>query len=197
MFIVALPCMIGIWALSGFYLSLGPSLADQLVRSNDFVWGGVVIVLLFGLGVPVMVAVRRVSSSRVMFGGCMALTAGALITFAGIATRQSALLLIGTAIAGLGWGPAFMGAYGALVGLIRPADRAGLIASIYAVGYLAFSVPAVIAGVASSHYGLHGTALVYSVIVAALAAVGGGSFLVRRTLNRPHRTPAAAQGSRL
>jgi MFS family permease len=186
MFVVALPCLVGIWALSGFYLSLGPSLAEQLVRSHDFVWGGVVIVLLFGLGVPVMVAARGASSSRVMFGGCVALTAGALTTFAGIVTRQSTLLLIGTAVAGLGWGPAFMGAYGAIVGLVRPADRAGLIASIYAVGYLAFSVPAVIAGVASSHYGLHDTALVYSVIVAGLTAIGGGSFMVRRTLNRRH-----------
>jgi MFS family permease len=194
MFVVALPCMIGIWALSGFYLSLGPSLAEQLVRSHDFVWGGVVIVLLFGLGVPVMVVVRRVSSSGVMFGGCVALTGGALITFAGILTRESALLLIGTAVAGIGWGPAFMGAYGAIVGLVHPADRAGLIASIYAVGYLAFSVPAVIAGIASSHYGLHDTALVYSVSVAALAAIGGGSFLVRRTLNRRHAIRTAIDG---
>jgi MFS family permease len=186
MFVVALPCMIGIWALSGFYLSLGPSLAEQLVQSYDFVWGGLVILLLFGLGVPVMVAVRRASSSRVMFGGCVALTAGALVTFAGIVTRQSALLLIGTATAGLGWGPAFMGAYGALVGLARPVDRAGLIASIYAVGYLAFSVPAVIAGVASSLYGLQDTALVYCVTVAALTAIGGASFVVRRILNRSH-----------
>jgi MFS family permease len=194
MFIVALPCLVGIWALSGFYLSLGPSLAEQLVGSYDFVWGGVVIVLLFGLGVPVMVAVRKVSSSKVMFGGCAAVTAGALITFTGIVTRQATLLLTGSAVAGLGWGPAFMGAFGAVVGLVGPADRAGLIASIYAVGYLAFSVPAVIAGVASSRYGLHDTALVYSLIVAALAAIGGGSFLIRRAPDRPQTIQATTHG---
>jgi MFS family permease len=197
MFLVALPCLVGIWALSGFYLSLGPSLAEQLVRSHDLVWGGVVIVLLFGLGVPVMVAVRRASSSKVMFGGCVAVTAGALITFAGIATRQSTLLLAGTGVAGLGWGPAFMGAFGAVVGLVDPADRAGVIASIYAVGYLAFSVPAVIAGVASSHYGLHDTAVAYSVIVAGLAAIGGGSFLIRRAQDRPHATRTTTHGESL
>ena len=122
------------------------------------------------------------------------MTGGALITFAGILTRESAVLLVGTAVAGIGWGPAFMGAYGAIVGIVGPADRAGLIASIYAVGYLAFSVPAVIAGIASSHYGLHDTALVYSVSVAALAAIGGGSFLVRRTLNRRHAIRPAIDG---
>jgi hypothetical protein len=38
----------------------------------------------------------------------------------------------------------------------------------------------VIAGIATSRYGLHDTALVYSLVVAALAASGAGSFLVRR-----------------
>jgi hypothetical protein len=108
--VVALPCLIGVWALSGFYLSLGPSLAAQLIRSQNLLWGGVVIVLLFGPGVPVVLKVRNSSSSNVMLGGCVALFGGALITFVGIATRTSAVLLAGTAVAGLGWGPAFMGA---------------------------------------------------------------------------------------
>jgi MFS family permease len=190
-FVVALPCLIGVWALSGFYLSLGPSLAAQLIRSQNLLWGGVVIVLLFGPGVPVMLKVRNSSSSNVMLGGCVALFGGALITFVGIATRTSAVLLAGTAVAGLGWGPAFMGAYGTIVALARPDDRAGLVAAIFTVGYLAFSVPAVIAGVAASHYGLHRTALVYSAMVAALAATAASSFLVRRARTTRGPTPAA------
>ena len=53
MFAAALPCLIGVWALSGFDLSLGPSLAAQLLRSQNLLWGGFVIALLFGVGVPV------------------------------------------------------------------------------------------------------------------------------------------------
>jgi MFS family permease len=116
-----------------------------------------------------------------MLGGCAALFTGAAITFAAIATRTSALLLAGTAVAGLGWGPAFLGAYGTIVALASPEDRAGLVAAIFTVGYLAFSIPAVIAGVATSHYGLHNTALVYSSIVAVLAATAAASLAVRRT----------------
>jgi MFS family permease len=111
----------------------------------------------------------------------VALFAGAVITFVAIATRTSTLLLAGTAVAGLGWGPAFLGAYGTIVALARPEDRAGLVAAIFTVGYLAFSIPAVIAGVATSHYGLHKTALVYSSIVAVLAATAAASLAVRRT----------------
>jgi MFS family permease len=180
-FVVALPCLIGAWALSGFYLSLGPSLAAQLLRSQNLLWGGVVIALLFGVGVPITLAARDSTPSKVMLGGCVALFAGAAITYAAIATRTSELLLAGTAVAGLGWGPAFLGAYGTIVALASPEDRAGLVAAIFTVGYLAFSVPAVIAGVATSHCGLHSTALVYSSVVAVLAATAAASLAVRRT----------------
>jgi MFS family permease len=102
-------------------------------------------------------------------------------------------LLAGTAVAGLGWGPAFLGAYGTIVALASPEDRAGLIAAIFTVGYLAFSIPAVIAGVATSHYGLHKTALVYSSIVAVLAATAAASLAVRRTRAGRATGRAAAQ----
>ena len=179
-FAIAVPCLISVYALGGFYLSLGPSLAAQILRSQNLLWGGVVIVLLQGVGVPVMLTVRDSRPSNVMLGGCVALSAGALITFVGVAGRTSALLLAGTAVAGLGWGPALMGAYGTIVALARPNERAGLVAAIFTVGYLAFSLPAVIAGVATSHYGLHSTALVYAPVVAVLAATAAASLVVRR-----------------
>jgi hypothetical protein len=53
-------------------------------------------------------------------------------------------------------------------------NRAGLIAAISIVNYLAFGLPALIAGVATSHFGLHDTALAYSVVIALLAAAAAG-----------------------
>ena len=52
-----------------------------------------------------------------------------------------------------------------------PDKRAGLIASIYLVTYLAFGVPAIIAGVAVTRYGLRETTDVYGLVVMALAAL--------------------------
>jgi MFS family permease len=183
-FAVALPCLFAVWALSGFYLSLGPSLAAQLLRSQNLLWGGVMVALLFAVGVPVTFIARRSSFPNVMLGGCVALITGAAITFVAIATRTSAALLAGAAVAGLGWGPAFMGAYGTIVALARADQRAGLVAAIYTVGYLAFSIPALIAGVATSHYGLHQTALVYVAVVGVLAATAAGLLLLRRAHGR-------------
>ena len=54
--------------------------------------------------------------------------------------------------------------------------------------YLAFSVPVVIAGVATTHVGLHQTAVVYSAALAVLAAAAAGSFLLHRPPRRKQRS---------
>jgi MFS family permease len=116
-----------------------------------------------------------------MLGGCLVLIVGALVTFAAIETRSSAFLFVGTAIAGLGFGPGFMGAYRATVATASSYERTGLITAIYIVSYLATGIPAVLAGIATSHYGLRETALVYSVAVAGLVAVAVSRVLARQT----------------
>lgn len=188
-FAMVAPVLVAVWALGGFYLSLGPSLAAQLLHSQNLLWGGVLIFLLTGLGALASAAFRTTDPPTVMLGGCLALVAGALVTFAAIETTTPAVLLVGTAMAGVGFGPAFMGAYRSLVALAPSDDRAGLITAVFLVGYAATAVPAVIAGIATSRYGLHDTALIYSLVVAALAVVGAGSFLGRRigAAGRPRR----------
>jgi MFS family permease len=114
-----------------------------------------------------------------MLGGCVALIVGALVTSASIETSTPAVLFVGTAAAGIGFGSAFVGAYRATVARAASDERAGLITAIYIVSYLATGFPAVIGGIATSHFGLHRTALVYSVAVAVLAAAAV-SLLIRQ-----------------
>jgi MFS family permease len=180
-FATAVPALMGIWALAGFYLSLGPSLAAQLLHSANVLWGGVLIFLLTGLAAAASALLARRNPSVVMLGGCLVLIAGALVTFASIETGTSAVLFVGSAIAGVGLGPAFMGAYRATVAAAAAEDRTGLITAIYIVSYLATGIPAVLAGIATSHYGLRQTALVYSVAVAVLAAVAVSRLVARQT----------------
>ena len=83
-FAMALPCLVAVWMISGFYLSLGPSLAAQVLRSPDLLWGGLVIFLLAGTGAAASVAFRRASGPAAMLAGCLALLAGAAVTLAAI-----------------------------------------------------------------------------------------------------------------
>jgi MFS family permease len=168
---VATPCLVAVWALGGFYLSLWPSLAEQQIHSHNLTWGGILILLFTGLGAAGSVALAKGESSRVMLGGCLVLIAGAVVTFISIELGTPAVFFVGTAVAGLGFGPAFMGAYRTVVASAVSSDRAGLITAVYVVSYLATGIPAVIGGIATSRYGLSRTALVYSLVVAALAAV--------------------------
>jgi MFS family permease len=180
MFAVALPVMIAAPAVNGFYLSLGPSLAAQVLRSPDLLWGGLVIFLVTGTGAAATVAFRRLGDPAAMLAGCLFLLAGAVITLAAIDTASAAAFLAGGAVAGAGVGTGFfLGAYRILTALAGPGQRAGLVAAIWIVWYLAFSVPVVAAGVATTRFGLHETAEVYSAALAALAAAAAGIFLFR------------------
>src|SRR3954469_20073538 len=170
-FAVATPCLVAVWALAGFYLSLGPSLAAQQTHSRNLTWGGVLILLFTGLGAAGSVALAKREPSSVMLGGCLVLIAGSVVTAGSLGTGMPAVFFVGTALAGLGFGPAFMGAYRVVVAFAIPSDRAGLIAAVYIISYLATGIPAVIGGITTSRYGLSETALVYSLVVAALAAV--------------------------
>lgn len=182
----ALPGLVAVWALGGFYLSLGPSLAAQLLHSPNLLWGGVLIFLFTGLAAAASAVLDKQSPPAVMLGGCIAVIAGAATTFSAIETGTPAVLFVGTAIAGFGFGPAFTGAYRATIAFASSDDRAGLITAIYIVSYVATGVPVVIGGIATSHYGLHETALVYSLAVAALAAVAV-TLQVRRIATRATR----------
>src|SRR3954463_2003187 len=180
-FATAVPALVGIWALAGFYLSLGSSLAAQLLHSMNLLWGGILIFLLTGLAAAASTLLARKNPSAVMLGGCLVLIVGALMTFASIETGTSAVLFVGTAIAGLGFGPAFMGAYRVTVAAAASLDRTGLITAIYIVSYLATGIPAVLAGIATSHYGLRTPAFVFWVGVAVLGAVAVSRLLARQT----------------
>ena len=179
-FAAAVPCIVAGWALGGLYLSLGPSLAAQATGSPNLLWGGLVIFLLCGTGAAAAFALRTISAQATMLAGCLFLLAGMAVTFGAIAATASAAFLVGTAVAGVGFGLAFLGSFRVITALAEPDDRAGLVAAVYIVGYLAFSVPALIAGVATTKFGLHSTALVYSASLAVLAAAAVGLLSLRR-----------------
>jgi MFS family permease len=176
----AVPCLVATWSLGGLYLSLGPSLAAQTTGSRNLVWGGLVIFLLCGTGVATALIFRGIEPPTAMLAGCVLLLAGVAVTFGAIATTTAAAFGVGAAVSGAGFGLAFQGAFRMIAALATAGQRAGLVTAIFAVGYLAFSVPALIAGVAATKFGLHATALVYSASVAVLVVAAAGVLLVRR-----------------
>jgi len=75
-FVAGLPALIAGWALGGFYLALGPSLAATLLHSASAVPGGVVIFLLAGVGAAATIAGRTSQpATSIAYGALVALLA--------------------------------------------------------------------------------------------------------------------------
>jgi MFS family permease len=170
-FVAAVPCLAATWALGGLILSLAGSLTAGVLGETSHLSGGLPIFVMAGISALASIRLRAVAPRTTARGGLAATIAGVGIALAAIAAESNALFLIGCAIAGLGFGPAFAGVFRAL-SLRAPADqRAALLSAIFVVSYLAFSVPAIAAGAAVPSLGLQETAEIYGAALIATAAV--------------------------
>lgn len=181
-FVAMAPIVIACWALAGFYLSLGPSLAVSLSGSTDRLVTGLPLAALFAAGGIASLLARQWSADRSVLVGAPTFAVGVALTVASVAAGSLWLFVVGSAIAGLGFGPSFAGTLRALAPLVAPTERAGLLTAVYVAAYLAFSVPALAAGLAATHLGLRDTADGYAagVIALALAATTAYALGVRR-----------------
>ena len=87
----------------------------------------------------------------------------------GIHQLQVAALLAGTVIAGAGFGSTFSGTLRALLPTAEPDQRAGLLSAFYVQSYLAFSLPAVVAGLSVPLVGLSTVAYLCGAVIIGLA----------------------------
>ena len=170
-FVAAVPSLAATWALGGLILSLGASLTAGILGDSSHLSGGLPIFVMAGLSALASIWLREVAPRATARGGLVALIAGVAIALAALAAESSILFLAGCAVAGLGFGPAFAGVFRAL-SLRAPADqRAALLSAVYVVSYLAFSIPAIVAGAAVTELGLRTTAEIYGGVLIAVAGL--------------------------
>jgi MFS family permease len=168
-FLTAAPCLVATWGLSAFYLSLGPSLVHALTGSENNLLGGAAVALLMAAASLASIAARPLPARVSMIVGCVLLALGSGLTGASLIMDSPATFYVSTLVAGAGFGAGFVGALRTLINLATPDERGSLVAAIYTVAYLAFSVPAVLAGELTTRIGLHLTSVGYSIAVAVLA----------------------------
>ena len=187
-FVAAVPSLAASWALGGLILSLGASLTAGVLGESSHLAGGLPIFVMAGISALASIGLRGVAPRKTARGGLLALIAGVAVCLAALAAESSALFLVGGAIAGLGFGPAFAGVFRSL-SLRAPADgRAALLSAVYVVSYLAFSVPAIIAGAAVTQLGLRDTAEIYGLALIAIAVV---ALALSANLDEPEPEPDA------
>jgi hypothetical protein len=163
------PVTIASWALGGFYFSLMPSLVRVATGVTLPIVGGLVVSALTFSGAMAVLSFRNTSAQRILSGGIPALVAGVAITLAGVQMQRVSLMLLGTIVAGIGFGAAFSGSMRTVMPQAEAHERAGLLSAFYVEGYLSFSLPAILTGLLAPIAGLPLAADVYGAVVIVLA----------------------------
>ena len=181
-FLVALPSLVALWALGGFYASLGPSLVASVFGIDNHLVGGLLILALNGTGVIGSLVMRTAPPERTLLVGSLIFTVGVMGTLGSLFVTSVGLLFAAAVVTGFGFGAAFMGAVATITRGVAPGHRAGLLAGIFVVGYLGFSVPAIAAGMAVGEIGLTRTTEIYGAAVVLLAMLAVAALLrIRRS----------------
>ncbi|WP_233491366.1 MFS transporter [Blastococcus sp. TBT05-19] len=195
-FLTALPVLVAAWALGGLYLSLGPSLAASVFGIEAPLVGSLLVLAMQGTAAFGAVVGHNLPAERAMVAGASVFAAGVAGTIAALLTGETVVLFLSAVVSGLGFGMAFLGAVALSSAGVAPGERAGLLSSVFVVGYLSFSVPAIIAGSLSATVGLERVTEVYAavLVVLALTAVAGVR-MRRRRAARPEQPVGAARES--
>lgn len=184
-----LPIFLSSWALGGLYLSLGPSVAAGVLGLRSHVVGGLVVTALCGTGAVTAFALRTWSAERAMGIAATLQTGGTAAAILGVELESTWLTAIATVVAGVGFGASALASFGTLAQIALPDERGELFAAAYVLSYTSFSVPAVLAGFASTSFGLKPTTLVYGIAVVALGIAA--MFAQRSVRTLSDRAPGA------
>ena len=175
-----LPLNTATWALGGFYASLAPSLVRTATGSTSNLIGGATVAALTVTGALMIFMMRNRPAAQALRLGASLLPVGLILILLGVHGASLSLFFFGTLVAGCGFGSGFLGAVRSLVPLALPHERAGLMSAYYVLSYLAFCLPALLAGHLASRFGLLATTDVYGLALIVLS--GGGLILIWRQL---------------
>jgi Major Facilitator Superfamily len=165
------PANVASWALGGLYLSLMPTVVATAMGVHSPWVGGVVVSALMLTAAVAVATFRNWPARRLILTGTSTLSVGVAVSMFGIQQQQVAALLAGTVIAGAGFGSTFSATLRALLPTAGPHQRAGLLSAFYLQSYLAFSLPAVAAGLSVPLIGLSSAAYLYGAVIILLAVI--------------------------
>ncbi|AKU16076.1 MFS transporter [Luteipulveratus mongoliensis] len=193
LFFSQVPALASTWALAGLYLSLGPSVVGHELHVDNHLLAGVVLAAMFGSGAVGSASMNALPEAARRPTGYLTLGAGVVLSVIGAFDGSLVVYLVASAIAGFGFGATFQNAMGAIAVATPPAERGQVFATTFVVSYTAFSVPALVAGLAVQEYGLRDTLLGYAVLEIALVVTASGGDRARRRAESGELDEARAQ----
>lgn len=159
------------WAVAGLFLTLVPTYTASVLHTRNLAVEGGIVFLMFGASALVQLLLRPLLPRSAMATGLVLLAAGLVSIVMAYPTASAWVLLVGTALAGLGQGLAFMGSL-ALVTAVAPEERrADVNSSLYVVIYVGVGLPVLGVGLGAGIDGLFPAVLVFAVVFGMLSLI--------------------------
>lgn len=169
-FLRAVPTTASTFMLAGLTFSIGGPLLTVVFGQTNHAIVGLVLALFAGFGAVASVVLRGQTPQTIARAGSTAMFVGTVLFALALATSSLPIFVVGAVIAGAAYGLGFLGPFRSLSPLAQPHERAALISAFYVVSYLAFSIPALVAGLLITDVGLRSTSLGYDTMVALVVA---------------------------
>ncbi|WP_217181907.1 MFS transporter [Streptomyces sp. AC495_CC817] len=161
------------FAVTGVLTAVSALFLARDLRIDDHALAGFVVFLAFaGMAAGQLVA-RRMATGATLPTGCAGLVLAAAALALALATVTLVPLLVASLVLGLGGGLCLNGGIAMTVEQVEPSLRGSVSSSFFAGLYVMLAVPAIGVGVLSGVIGLRPAGLVFSAVVAVLAAVVG------------------------
>jgi MFS family permease len=158
------------WAVAGLFLSLVPSLLADVFDVASHVAAGALLATVTGTGAVTALVLRDVDARRALAIGASALVLGSVVTVASTLAQLLPGVVLGAVVAGVGFGAGFQAPVRLVLATAPPTQRAGLVSAVYVVSYVAYGLPALVAGLLVPHLGLPTVVALYGALVVVAAA---------------------------
>jgi MFS family permease len=178
----AAPVIAAVWMLAGLSGGLAPSMVRSVFHLDSGLLNGVAGFVAPATSAVIGLAFAALAPRRAMTIGIYASIAGPIGIVSGVLAGSLTSMIIGQAIAGVGFGACFTAALQLIFPLAPENQRAGIVSVIYIVSNVAFGAPIVIAGELTEPLGVVPTVSLYSAVTVLFTLISlGGQLGLRRS----------------
>lgn len=158
------------WSVGSLYSALSGSIESQLLHIQSHATSGLWLFVYNGLGGFAQFALQRWTNRSALLLGVIGVTSGMGAVQLSSLLDMSWLFYLGTFLAGIGGGAAFMAALALVNEVAPPLMRASVVSAFSVVSYLAVAIPVVGVGLMAGPFGLETATGVFCLVVLASAA---------------------------
>lgn len=159
------------FAVLGLFTAVSPGFIAGVLQIDNHAVTGVVVFAVFAASATAQILLGRADPTSAQRWGCFVLTVGLVVLALSLLLTSLPVLVIAALLCGVGQGVTFSNGMAAIAAGLPPERRAEVTSTFFVVLYVAISLPVIGAGAAANEWGLVTAGLVFSALVAALAAV--------------------------